>query len=41
MVGCVTTLGVGYITSLFDRPPDAKQLAGLTWSERPKEPDVR
>ncbi len=34
MTGCVATMLIGYIVSCFDRPPDPKQLKGLTWSER-------
>jgi sodium-coupled monocarboxylate transporter 8/12 len=32
--GCLATMLIGYIVSRFDRPPDPKQLAGLTWTER-------
>ncbi len=35
MTGCVVTMVIGYIASLFTRPPEAHQLKGLTWSERP------
>ena len=32
--GCATTMVVGYLASLFDRPPADRQLEGLTWSRR-------
>jgi sodium-coupled monocarboxylate transporter 8/12 len=34
MTGCLTTMLVGTIVSLFDRPPAEQQLHGLTWSQR-------
>jgi sodium-coupled monocarboxylate transporter 8/12 len=34
MAGCVVTVAIGMIVSLLDRPPEMKQLKGLTWSER-------
>lgn len=38
MIGCLVTMAVGYVVSRFDRPPAARQLAGLTWSQRPPLP---
>ncbi len=34
MVGCVVTMLVGYVVSRCGRPPEPRQLSGLTWSER-------
>ena len=34
-IGALTTIAVGYIVSRFDRPPEARQLDGLTWTHRP------
>ena len=34
MTGCLTTMLVGCIVSLFEPPPDPKNLDGLTWSRR-------
>jgi sodium-coupled monocarboxylate transporter 8/12 len=38
MTGCLTTMGVGLLVSMLEAAPDAKRLAGLTWSDRPKSP---
>jgi sodium-coupled monocarboxylate transporter 8/12 len=34
MAGCLATLAIGYVTSRLDAAPEAKQLEGLTLSER-------
>lgn len=34
MIGCLTTMAIGYVVSLFDSAPSPAQLDGLTWSER-------
>ena len=34
MTGCLATMGVGLLVSLFEPPPDRKHLEGLTWSDR-------
>ena len=34
LFGCATTMAVGYVVSLFDRPPTDRQLDGLTWSRK-------
>jgi len=34
MIGCLVTMIVGYLVSLLEPAPNAKQLAGLTWSTR-------
>ncbi len=34
LFGCATTMAVGCLVSLFDRPPADRQLDGLTWSRR-------
>jgi hypothetical protein len=39
MTGCLTTMGVGLLVSLFEKPPSRQNLAGLTWSERATTPD--
>ena len=36
MTGCLTAMGVGLLVSLFERAPDPKRIAGLTWTERPR-----
>lgn len=42
MTGCLTTMGIGLLVSLFEPPPDRKHLAGLTWSDRhPSSPEAR
>ena len=39
MTGCLATMGVGLLASLFEPPPDRKQVAGLTWSDRTPPPE--
>ena len=39
LAGCLATLAIGSAASLFDRPPEPKQLKGLTWTER--DPDAK
>jgi sodium-coupled monocarboxylate transporter 8/12 len=39
MTGCLATMAIGFIASLFGPAPAAKQLKDLTWSERPTEFD--
>jgi sodium-coupled monocarboxylate transporter 8/12 len=40
-IGCVTTMAVGYLCSLAERPPSAAQLEGLTWrGNRPPRPEA-
>jgi len=34
MIGCLATMAVGMICSLFEKPPDPRALAGLVWSNR-------
>jgi len=34
VIGCLTTMGVGQVVSLFTAPPEAKQLDGLTFATR-------
>ena len=34
MTGCLATMGVGLLVSMFEPPPDRKHVEGLTWSER-------
>jgi sodium-coupled monocarboxylate transporter 8/12 len=34
MIGCLTTMLVGSLASIFDAPPSPEQLNGLTWSDR-------
>ena len=34
MTGCMTTMGVGYIVSLFEPAPEPAKLKGLVWSDR-------
>ena len=34
MIGCLTTIAVGYLVSLLEPPPAPKQLIGLTWGRR-------
>lgn len=34
MIGCLTTMGVGYLASLLEPTPGPRHLAGLTWSSR-------
>lgn len=41
MIGCLTTMLVGYLTSLLEPPPTPKQLTGLTWHDRePANPEL-
>jgi sodium-coupled monocarboxylate transporter 8/12 len=37
MTGCVVTIVVGWLVSLFEPAPAREKLAGLTWSQRPRE----
>jgi SSS family transporter len=37
MIGCFTTLTIGYLVSLLEPAPTTQRLAGLTWSTRMKE----
>ncbi|MEO6811519.1 MAG: hypothetical protein ABI353_20595, partial [Isosphaeraceae bacterium] len=34
MIGCLVTMAVGYVVSLFESPPLPAQLDGLTWGDR-------
>jgi SSS family transporter len=36
MIGCLATMVIGYVASLFSTPPTNQQLDGLTWSKRAK-----
>ena len=38
MIGCLVTMIVGYLTSLFTPAPSAQQLDGLVWSRRSQPP---
>lgn len=38
MVGCLTTMSVGYLVSLFYAPLPPEKLDGLVWGRQPKEP---
>lgn len=38
MSGCLTTMSIGYLVSLFDRAPDLKKQAGLVWANRKPPP---
>jgi len=37
MIGCLTTMTVGYLVSLLEPAPTDQRLAGLTWATRAKE----
>jgi sodium-coupled monocarboxylate transporter 8/12 len=37
MIGCLTTMLIGYVVSLFDPAPGEKQLEGLVWGKQSKE----
>lgn len=39
MIGCLATMAVGYLASLFEPPPSRERLAGLTWETRSDDPD--
>ncbi len=34
MIGCLTTMAVGYVISLLESSRTAEQLEGLTWVSR-------
>lgn len=38
MTGCLTTMAVGYLVSLFEPAPDLKKQAGLVWANRTPPP---
>lgn len=37
-IGCLTTMVIGYLASLFEPPPSIERLAGLTWETRAEKP---
>jgi len=39
MIGCLITMAVGYLASLFEPAPPLEKLKGLTWSLRPTDAD--